>query len=129
MAQRLHNPETMPKPFSAYAQGVEVPGDSRLLFVSGQMGVTPAGESVVSDFDSQCKQAFDNIIAVLESAGMGVENIVKLNAYLTRREDVPRYRAVRDSVLGGHLAASTVVTIAALTHEELFVEIEAVAAG
>jgi 2-iminobutanoate/2-iminopropanoate deaminase len=129
MAQKQHNPENMVAPFSAYAQGIEIGGSDRLLFVSGQLGVTPDGKSVVSDFESQCHQAFANIVAVLESAGMGVGNIVKLNAYLTRKADVPSYRAVRDAVLQGHLAASTVVTVAALTHPDLYVEIEAVAAG
>ena len=123
-----HNPKTAPAAFSNYAVAAGAPGAARWIHVSGQVGITPDGV-LGEGFEAQCEQAFRNIIAILESAEMGVENIVKVTVFLTRQEDTPHYRAIRDKVLGGHLAASTLLVISGLASPDWLVEIEAVAAG
>jgi enamine deaminase RidA (YjgF/YER057c/UK114 family) len=60
---------------------------------------------------------------------MGPANIVKVNGYLTRREDVRAYRDIRDRMLGGVETASTLVMVSALVIPEATVEIEVVAAA
>jgi enamine deaminase RidA (YjgF/YER057c/UK114 family) len=56
------------------------------------------------------------------------EDIVKVTAYLTQPEDVGLYRQVRDRMLEGHLAASTLLIVSSLAKPTWTVEIEAVAA-
>jgi enamine deaminase RidA (YjgF/YER057c/UK114 family) len=80
------------------------------------------------DIRSQAEQAWRNIGAVLGSAGMGYENIVKLTHYLTRREDIPGYREVRAQFLGKLAPASTLLVISALARPEALIEVEVVAA-
>ncbi|MEX2643299.1 MAG: RidA family protein [Acetobacterales bacterium] len=126
MRRIVHNPEAVVPPFSAYAHGVEIPRAHRMLFVSGQLGVAKDG-STPPDFPAQCRLAFDNVLAVLRAAGMTIDNVMKINTYLTRRSDIAAYREVRDVVLEGRLAASTVVTVAGLARDDLLVEIEAIA--
>ena len=122
-----HNPETVPPAFSNYALASEAPAAARWVHVSGQVGMTTAGQ-LCEGFEAQCEQAFRNILAILESAGMGPGDIVKVTVFLTRQEDTPHYRAVRDRVLQGHQAASTLLVISGLAHPDWLVEIEAVAA-
>jgi enamine deaminase RidA (YjgF/YER057c/UK114 family) len=106
---------------------VEVSTNSRLLYVSGQLGVAPDG-SVADDFAGQANQAFRNVMAILEEAGMGPADIVRVNTYLTDSNDIPDYRAIRDSHMSGHEAASTMIVISALAQPRFRIEVEAVAA-
>ncbi len=123
-----HNPATVAAPASRYSHGVEVPAHSRLLFVSGQVGVRSDGTTPV-DAREQHEQVWKNIGAVLAAAGMGAADIVRVNGYITRADLVPIFREMRDRVLGkGPAPASTLVVVAALVRPEWCVEIEVVAA-
>jgi enamine deaminase RidA (YjgF/YER057c/UK114 family) len=59
---------------------------------------------------------------------MGVENLVKVNHYLTKPENIPGYGEVRSRMLGAARPASTMVVVASLVKPEWLVEVEAVAA-
>ncbi len=123
-----HNPGTIAPAFSRYSLGVEAPAAARWLYVSGQVGVTPDG-SFADGPEAQMEAAWRNVLAILESAGMGAGDLVKVTAYLTRAEDIGFYREVRDRMLGGAEPASTLLVISALAHPDWLVEIEAVAAA
>ena len=123
-----HNPGGIAPPFSRYVHGVEAPDRGRWLHVSGQVGVTADG-GLAEGPVAQMEQTWRNLLAVLESAGMGPQDLVKVTAYLTRHEDVAHYRDIRDRMLGGAETASTLVVVAGLAHPDWLVEIEAVAAA
>ena len=120
------NPKTAPKSYSIYSQGVEVPAGLRLLYVSGQVGVKPDG-SLAGDAEAQIEQAWRNVLAILEAAGMGAEDLVKVNTYMTRPEDVELQRKIRDRVVKDGGPAATMVTVARLSHPDWIVEIEGIA--
>ncbi|MGQ0674701.1 MAG: RidA family protein [Rhodospirillales bacterium] len=124
---RLHNPAGVHAPLSNYAHGVEVPAGARWLHVSGQIGMAPDGK-VGKSFEEQAEIAWRNLLAVLESAGMGPGDLVKVTTYLTRREDIKANRAARDKHMAGVRAASTMVLIGGLAMPELLIEVEAHAA-
>jgi len=121
------NPPTVVKPFSHYSQAVEAPANCRWLHISGQVGVTPDG-TIRTGFEAQAKQCWVNIAAILTAAGMSVEDLVKVNIFVTGAEHVAASRAIRDAALNSAEPASTFLVIAALAHPDLVVEIEAVAA-
>ena len=123
-----HNPGAIAPAFSRYSLGVEAPAAARWLFVSGQVGVNPDG-SFADGPTAQMEAAWRNVLAILEAAGMGAGDLVKVNAYLTRAEDTGAYREVRDRMLAGAEPASTLLVITALAHPDWLVEIEAVAAA
>ena len=125
---RKHNPGAIAAAFSRYSLGVEAPGPARWLYVSGQVGVAPDGAFAAGP-EAQMEAAWRNVLAILESAGMGPGDLVKVNAYLTRAEDTGLYREVRDRMLAGAAPASTLLVISALAHPDWLVEIEAVAAA
>lgn len=122
-----YNPESIVGPFSQYSQGAEVPAGARWLYIAGQVGANPDG-SIAKGAEAQVERAWLNLIAVLESAGMGVEDLVKINTYITRPEDVELNRRIRDRMLKNDGPAVTMVTVSALSHPEWLVEIEGVAA-
>ena len=124
---KILKPTTIAPPFSAYSHAVEVPAGARTLYVSGQRGVARDG-SVPEDFADQAHQAFRNVLAILNAAGMGSLDLVRINTYLTGSSDIARYREIRDNHLGPHEAASTMIVVAALAQPKFKIEIEAVAA-
>lgn len=125
---KRHNPKTVHPPAGKYTHGIEAHAGARLLYVSGQVGAKPDGSTAASDA-AQCEQAWANVKNVLAAAGMGLDDIIKLNAYVTRTDLVPVYRTARDKVVGDMAPpASTLVVVAALANPAWVVEIECVAA-
>jgi 2-iminobutanoate/2-iminopropanoate deaminase len=120
-------PEIAPT-FSNYSHAAEAGGDERWLHISGQVGVTPDGE-LLEGFEAQAEQSWRNIEAVLESAGMGLEHIVKITMLLTSRSDLAASRTIRDTALRGGKPACTLFVVAGLADERWLIEIEAVAAA
>ncbi len=125
---KRHTPASIHPPFSNYALGMEVPAGSRLLFCSGQLGIAPDA-SIPQDARAQTEICFANIKAVLESAGMGLENIIRINAYVTDRAYLPDYMAVRNALFPVESPASTLMIVGGFAREIFKVEIEVVAAA
>jgi 2-iminobutanoate/2-iminopropanoate deaminase len=121
------NPSTVAAPAGRYSHGVLVPAGTKLLFVSGQVGIDPDG-TVPSDFTGQARSAWRNLLAILEAAGLNADNLVKVTHYLTRTSDLPAYREVRASMGGEARPASVLVFVSALADPKWLFEIEAVAA-
>ncbi|MCP3466074.1 RidA family protein [Bradyrhizobium sp. CCGUVB23] len=121
-----HNPATVHAPAGGYSMGLELKQHRRLLFISGQVPETSDG-TVPEGFEAQCEQAWRNVIEVLAGAGLGVEHLVKINTFLTDRDQVVANRTVRRKMLKGHEPASTVM-IAETVDSKWLLEIEAIAA-
>ena len=125
---KVHKPGSIAPPFSTYSPGMEVPAEARWLYISGQVGVEPDG-TIPDDPEAQMECVWRNLLAILGSAGMGPHDLVKVNGYITRAEDVGLYRQVRERMIPGAEPASTLVVVTALAQPEWVVEIEAVAAA
>ncbi len=121
------NPKSIATPAGTYIHGIEVPANARLLFISGQVGRRPDG-TVPPDVEAQSEAAWHNITQVLADAGMGIGDLVKITSFVTQRENLPKYGAVRDRFLGNHRPTSTLLVINGLARPELLVEVEAFAA-
>jgi enamine deaminase RidA (YjgF/YER057c/UK114 family) len=122
------NPGSIRKPFARYSHGIEVGEGSRLVLCSGQLGVA-RDDSVPAGIEAQAALCFDNIAAILGEAGLTFRDLVKLNAYVTSREHMAGYMAVRDRYVSDPPPASTLVIVSGFTRPEFLVEIEAIAAG
>ena len=122
------DPPTIRAPFARYSHAMEVPAGTRLVFCSGQLGIG-ADESVPATVGAQAERCFENIRAILAEADLELSDIVRINAYVTRREDMAGYMAVRDRMVGDPPPASTLMVVSGFTRPEFLVEIEVVAAG
>jgi enamine deaminase RidA (YjgF/YER057c/UK114 family) len=121
------NPEKIVQPFSRYSQGAEAPTGARWHYIAGQVGVHPDG-GIAQGAEAQVERAWLNLIAVLESAGMRVEDLVKVNTYITRPADVDVNRRIRDLMLKDDEPPVTMFRVAGLSHPEWLVEVEGIAA-
>lgn len=126
---RILSPEGWPRP-KGFSHGVAAEG--RLVFVAGQVGWDPLAESFESDdFVGQARQALENTVVVLRTAGARPEHITRMTWYVTDREE---YRtSMRDlgkvyrEVIGAHYPAMALVEVSALTEDRARVEIETTA--
>ena len=117
--------DLLAEPISHYTDAV-VAGE--LLFISGLLGVDGQGELVgADDVVAQTRQVFENMRAVLDDAGCGFEDIVKVTVYLTDVDHRPKINPVRQEVFGDARPASTLVEVSRLAIPGAKVEIEAVA--
>jgi enamine deaminase RidA (YjgF/YER057c/UK114 family) len=121
-------PASIRPPFAKYSHGIEVPPGARLVFCSGQLGVAPDG-SVPEDAGAQAELCFANIAAILAEAGMGLENIVRINAFVTGRDYLKPYMDVRNRLMPTPPPASTLVIVSGFSLPEFKVEVEAIAAA
>lgn len=126
---RAFNPKSIAAPIGArnYSHGVLVPPNTHLLYISGQVGVRPDG-SFGATIEEQTDTVWTNILAILAEVGMSLTDIVKINCFLTRAENLPPFRSIRAKYLGEHRPASTTFMVQALGYPEILVEVEAVAA-
>jgi 2-iminobutanoate/2-iminopropanoate deaminase len=126
MTNTALNPTTVPgSPF--YSQGIDVRDAGRLVFVSGQVGMTPTGE-VAEGIEAQAVQAVANLNAVLEEAGLTSTSLVKLTIYLTDPADVGPFMGSAGGTLPDPPPATTLLIVNGLASPELRVEIEGIAA-
>lgn len=73
--------DAAPVPSSGYSQALRV---GNLVITSGYLGTHPDGSGVVrGGFAAEVRQALDNIRAVLEAAGCGLDRVVRVNVSLT----------------------------------------------
>jgi 2-iminobutanoate/2-iminopropanoate deaminase len=122
------SPTQIHPPFAPYSHGILVPSGNKLVFCSGQLGIG-ADKAVPSECAGQTRICFDNIAAILAEAGMGLANIIRINAYVTGREHLPDYMGVRNSLFAEPYPASTLMIVSGFARPEFVVEIEAIAAG
>lgn len=126
MTSTALNPAAVPtSPF--YSQGIEIREAGRLVFVSGQVGMTAEG-NVLEGVEAQAAQAVANLNAVLDEAGMSPADLAKLTIYLTDPGDVGPFLAAAGASLPQPPPATTLLIVNGLASPELRVEIEAVAA-
>jgi 2-iminobutanoate/2-iminopropanoate deaminase len=106
--------ESAPAPFQGapYSQGI-VAGD--LVFVSGQLGIDPAGGHVVEGgIVEQTEQTMKNLAAVLEEAGSSLQNAVMVSIFLVDLGDFQAMNEVYARHLSEPYPARATVQIAAL---------------
>lgn len=125
---KTRNPSTIAAPAAMYSHSVEIPPNARWLFTAGQVGVRPNG-TIPDGFEMQHDQIWKNTLAILADAGMGPEDIVRLNVYSTDPDGLKYVRAHREKYLKpGHVPASTWVVVSRLANPKWVVEMETVAA-
>ena len=117
--------ERAPAPFQGapYSQAM-VTGN--LVFVAGQLGLTPDGSMVDGGIGTQTEQVMQNLAAILEEAGSGLDRLVKTTVFLIDLDDFAGMNEVYARHVGDAPPARSTVGIAALPSGAL-VEIEAIA--
>ncbi len=117
--------EAAPAPFQGapYSQAIR---NGELVFVSGQLGLKPGDTAISGSIQDQTEQIFQNLKAILEEAGSGLDRIVKTTVFLTDLGNFQGMNEVYARHVGEDRPARSTVEISALPSGAL-VEIEAIA--
>jgi 2-iminobutanoate/2-iminopropanoate deaminase len=122
-----HQISTKPDPYAPFnlAQAYVV---ENTIYMSGQVALNFEGETVgAGDIAAQTRQALENIKAVLEAGGSGMNKVVKMTTYLTDMANSQEYAEIKNSFFGAPYPAETMVQVTALALPELLVEIDVTA--
>ncbi len=112
-----------PRPIGPYSPAVWT---GSLLYCSGQAAVDPAvGRLVEGGISEQTTQTFNNLEAVLQDAGLSMEDVIKVNVYLTTMSNFAAMNVVYATSFNPPYPARTTVAVAELPLGAL-VEIELV---
>jgi 2-iminobutanoate/2-iminopropanoate deaminase len=120
------NAKNAPQPRGGYAQAVKLENFEKLLFISGQIPMTP-DDTLPEGFTAQARQAWLNVDAQLKAAGMSKADIVKVTTFLADRHHTMENREIRAEYLGALTPAMTVV-ITGIFDTAWLLEVEVVAA-
>lgn len=112
-----------PAAIGPYSQAMIVNG---MVFTSGQIALTPAGEMLNGDVKVQCTQVLANLKAVLEAAGSSLDKVVKTTIFLDNMDDFGAVNELYGEAFGEHKPARSTVAAKTLPKNAL-VEIEAIA--
>jgi 2-iminobutanoate/2-iminopropanoate deaminase len=122
-----HNPEKMYPQYQSYSHAIEISSGSRLLIISGLNGYLPDGKAMPETFEEQGELIWQYLGMVLESAGMGYQNLVSIRFYLASPDYDEANVTLRKKYLGSHQVALTVVCCQ-LLDPKWKLEVEAMAA-
>ncbi|HEX4858357.1 MAG TPA: Rid family detoxifying hydrolase, partial [Usitatibacteraceae bacterium] len=90
-----------PAAIGTYSQAVAVSGPVKTVYLSGQIPLDPSTMQLVAGFDNQVRRVFDNLKAVCEAAGGSLNDLVKVNVYLT---DLSHFAKVNE-IMAGYISA------------------------
>ncbi len=122
--REIINTSDAPKAIGPYSQAVKARG---FIFTSGQIPLDPRnGEIVGTNAAEQATQVFENLKAVLEAAGAGLQDVVKITCFLDSIGDFSAVNEVFNRYFDGDYPARSCFEVGALPKGAL-VEIEAVA--
>lgn len=122
MIQNVQTPNA-PAAIGPYSQAMIANG---MVFTSGQIALTPAGEMVDGDVSAQCVQVLANLKAVLDASGSSLDKVIKTTIFLTDMDDFAAVNAIYAEAFGDHKPARSTVAVKTLPKNAL-VEIDAVA--
>jgi 2-iminobutanoate/2-iminopropanoate deaminase len=101
-----------PNAIGPYSQAVS---KGNTVYASGQTPIDPAtGKLVEGGFGAMVRRVFDNLEAVLASAGLTFSDVVKVNVFLTDLSNFAEMNAIYSERMGEHKPARSTIQVAAL---------------
>ena len=121
--REIMSTESAPAAIGPYSQAVRY---DNLLFLSGQIPLDPeSGEVVGGNIEVQTRKVLDNLKAILESGGMGLQHVLKCTCFLKNMEDFPAFNSVYSEYFSDTLPARETVEVSRLP-KDVLVEISAI---
>ena len=125
MHKKIINTKNAPAAIGTYSQAVIIE-EGKTVYISGQIPLLPLTMEMVSDYiDDQIEQVFENLQAVCNASGGNLNNIVKLNVFLTDLSNFPKVNEIMASYFDKPFPARAAVGVKELPRAAL-VEMDAV---
>ena len=126
MKREIVTAKLAPKAIGPYSQAIKCEC-SGFIFCSGQIAINPhTGELVKPDISAQTRQVLENLKAVINAAGLGLDNVVKTTVFLDNMDDFNSMNEVYAKYFAGNPPARAAVEVSRLP-KDVKVEIEAIA--
>jgi 2-iminobutanoate/2-iminopropanoate deaminase len=114
--------EKGPAPAGPYSHAVVA---DNFVFISGQGPVNPETGTMPDGFTDQVRQTFENVKTILEAAGSSLDNVVKVNAYVTDLTRFAEFNEVYKEYFDDHDPPARTTIAAALLG--MLVEVDCIA--
>ena len=117
--------ENAPAPIGPYNQAVL---KGNILYISGQIAIHPkTGELVTANIEEETQQVMQNMKAVLETAGMTFENVVKTTIFIMNMNDFGSINTIYGSYFNEKTAPARETVQVACLPKNVNVEISMIA--
>jgi len=124
MKKEIISTNNAPEAIGPYSQAVKV---GSMIYTSGQIPINPkTGEMVSDSIEEEARQAMENLKAVLEAAGSGLNSVIKTTLYIKDMNCFAAVNGVYSQYFKAPFPARSCVEVARLP-KDAGVEIEAVA--
>lgn len=124
MSRTVIHTDQAPAAIGPYSQAIKAEG--KILFMSGQIPLTPTGDLITGDIKAQTEQVVANMKAVLAAAGATPANLVKTTIFLSSMDHFAAVNEVYGAMFEGEPPARSTVAVAGLPRG-VDVEIEGLA--
>ena len=114
--------ESAPKALGTYSQAIDT---GNTIYLSGQIPLDPSTMELVEGDEEQIRQVFKNIQAVCDAAGVSLDDIVKLNVYLSDLSVFAKVNEVMNELFSEPYPARAAIQVAKLPLDSL-IEVEGI---
>jgi len=112
MKKEIITTDKAPQAIGTYSQAVKI---DNTVYLSGQIPLVPETmELVEGDIAIQIKQVFENLSAVCTASGGSLQNIAKLNIFLTNLSHFPTVNEIMAQYFDQPYPARAAIGVAAL---------------
>lgn len=124
MTKQIIHTADAPQAIGTYSQAIRTSGGST-VYLSGQIGLDPINMQMVDGIEAQIQQVFSNLKAVAKASGGSLNDIVKLNIFLTDLNNFALVNEIMASHFSEPYPARAAIGVSALPRGAL-VEMDAV---
>ena len=111
MNEKIATPNA-PQAIGPYSQAIR---SGNFLFVSGQIAIDPQTADIIEgDIEAQTEQVLKNITAIIDAAGMSLQEVVKCTCFLKDMNDFVKFNGVYENYFGEILPARETVEVSGL---------------
>ncbi|MBD3223267.1 MAG: hypothetical protein GF313_00945 [Caldithrix sp.] len=124
MTKRVIQSDKVPAPIGPYSQAIEANG---FVFTSGQIALDAAtGQLIEGGVEEQTRKVLDNVKAILDAGGIGLNDVVKTTIYLKNISDFSTVNQIYAEYFGESMPARSTVEVSRLP-KDVFIEIDCMA--
>ena len=109
--KKIIKSDEAPEAIGTYSQAVK---KGNIIFLSGQIPLNPVSMELVEGIENQIHQVFKNILAVIKAADASLDDLVKLNIYLTDLSNFALVNSIMEEYFSKPYPARAAIGVASL---------------